>query len=119
MENNKFKVKYIRLNKPCRMTIQLPDMQNDLKFNIREVYFKEYEKTVDIFYIINEAKKLYLKAINMPKGFYYDTIMSHINVLKTGAYGIYRFNYLTMPDAFRYLAPTLAIFALINIIYTT
>lgn len=39
-------------------------------------------------------------------------------LLKTGAYGIYRFNYETMPDAFRFVAPTLAIFALINIIYT-
>ena len=39
-------------------------------------------------------------------------------LLKTGAYGIYRFNYETMPVSFHWLAPTLAIFALINIIYT-
>ena len=39
-------------------------------------------------------------------------------LLKTGAYGIYRFNYQTLPDAFITIAPTLAILALINIIYT-
>ncbi len=39
-------------------------------------------------------------------------------LLKTGAYGIYRFNYETMPVSFHWLAPSLAIFALINIIYT-
>ena len=39
-------------------------------------------------------------------------------LLKTGAYGIFRFNYETLPDAFITIAPTLAIFAIINIIYT-
>lgn len=39
-------------------------------------------------------------------------------LLKTGAYGIYRFNYETLPDAFHTIAPILAIFALVNIIYT-
>ena len=39
-------------------------------------------------------------------------------LLKTSAYGIYRFNYETMPVSFHWLAPALAIFALINIIYT-
>lgn len=39
-------------------------------------------------------------------------------LLKTGAYSIYRFNYETMPVSFHWLAPALAIFALINIIYT-
>lgn len=39
-------------------------------------------------------------------------------LLKTGAYGIYRFNYQTMPDSFNWMAPALAIIALINIIYT-
>lgn len=39
-------------------------------------------------------------------------------LLKTGAYGIYRFNYETMPVSFHWVAPALAIFALINIIYT-
>lgn len=39
-------------------------------------------------------------------------------LLKTGAYGIYRFNYETMPVSFHWIAPALAIFALINIIYT-
>ena len=39
-------------------------------------------------------------------------------LLKTGAYGIYRFNYETMPVSFHWLAPALGIFALINIIYT-
>lgn len=39
-------------------------------------------------------------------------------LLKTGAYGIYRFNYQTMPDSFNWMAPTLAIIALVNIIYT-
>ena len=39
-------------------------------------------------------------------------------LLKTGGYGFYRFNYLSMPDAFQMVAPTLAILALINIIYT-
>ena len=39
-------------------------------------------------------------------------------LLKTGAYGIYRFNYETMPVSFHWLAPALAIFALIDIIYT-
>lgn len=38
--------------------------------------------------------------------------------LKTGAYGIYRFNYETLSDAFITIAPVLAVFALINIIYT-
>ena len=39
-------------------------------------------------------------------------------LLKTGAYGIYRFNYETMSDSFTYIAPILAIFAFVNIIYT-
>ena len=39
-------------------------------------------------------------------------------LLKTGGYGIYKFNCLLMPDTFRFIAPILAIFALINIIYT-
>lgn len=39
-------------------------------------------------------------------------------LLKTGAYGIYRFNYETMPEIFASIAPVLGIFALINIIYT-
>lgn len=39
-------------------------------------------------------------------------------LLKTGAYGIYKFNYETMPVSFHWIAPALAIFALINIIYT-
>lgn len=39
-------------------------------------------------------------------------------LLKTGAYGIYRFNYETLSDAFITIAPILAIFAIINIIYT-
>ena len=39
-------------------------------------------------------------------------------LLKTGAYGIYRFNYETLSDAFITIAPVLAVFALINIIYT-
>ncbi len=39
-------------------------------------------------------------------------------LLKTGAYGIYRFNYETMPESFQTAAPYLAILALINIIYT-
>ena len=39
-------------------------------------------------------------------------------LLKTGAYGIYRFNYETLPTSFHWMAPTLAVFALINIIYT-
>ena len=39
-------------------------------------------------------------------------------LLKTGAYGIYKFNYEIMNESFSYIAPILAIFALINIIYT-
>ncbi len=39
-------------------------------------------------------------------------------LLKTGAYGIFRFNYQTLSDAFITIAPYLAVFALINIIYT-
>jgi len=39
-------------------------------------------------------------------------------LLKTGAYGIYRFNYEVMGDSFKILAPILAILAIINIIYT-
>lgn len=39
-------------------------------------------------------------------------------LLKTGAYGIYRFNYQTLTDAFITIAPILAVLALINIIYT-
>lgn len=39
-------------------------------------------------------------------------------LLKTGAYGIFRFNYRTLSDAFITIAPILAVFALINIIYT-
>lgn len=39
-------------------------------------------------------------------------------LLKTGAYGIYRFNYQTLHDSFVVIAPVLAIFALVNIIYT-
>ena len=39
-------------------------------------------------------------------------------LLKTGAYGIYRFNYSLLPEAFVSIAPILAVLALINIIYT-
>lgn len=39
-------------------------------------------------------------------------------LLKTGAYGIYRFNYEMLKESFSVIAPILAIFALINIIYT-
>ena len=39
-------------------------------------------------------------------------------LLKTGAYAIIRFNLQTLPEAFKIVAPVLAIFALINIIYT-
>jgi NADH:ubiquinone oxidoreductase subunit 4 (subunit M) len=39
-------------------------------------------------------------------------------LLKTGAYGIYKFNYVLMDESFRILAPILAIFAVVNIIYT-
>ena len=39
-------------------------------------------------------------------------------LLKTGAYGIYRFNYQMMPETFQNIAPILAILALVNIIYT-
>ena len=98
MERNKFKVKYIRLNKPYRIIIQFPNVQNNLEFDIGEVYFKEYEKTLDIFYILAKTKKLYLKAINIQKGFYYNTIMSHINVLKTGHYVINANDIKKRPD---------------------
>ena len=39
-------------------------------------------------------------------------------LLKTGAYGIYRFNWEMLKDAFVIIAPVLAVFALVNIIYT-
>ena len=39
-------------------------------------------------------------------------------LLKTGAYGIYRFNYEIMNESFVNIAPILAVLALINIIYT-
>lgn len=39
-------------------------------------------------------------------------------LLKTGAYGIYRFNWEILKDVFVILAPILAVLALINIIYT-
>ncbi len=39
-------------------------------------------------------------------------------LLKTGAYGIYRFNYQMMGDIFEKIAPILTVFALVNIIYT-
>ena len=39
-------------------------------------------------------------------------------LLKTGAYGIYRFNYEMLGETFKIIAPYLAILALINIIYT-
>lgn len=39
-------------------------------------------------------------------------------LLKTGAYGIFRFNYEMLNETFKILAPILAILALINIIYT-
>ena len=39
-------------------------------------------------------------------------------LLKTGAYGLYRFNYEIMGESFRIIAPFLAILAIINIIYT-
>lgn len=38
-------------------------------------------------------------------------------LLKTGAYGIYRFNYQMLHSAFEIVAPILAVLALINIIY--
>ena len=39
-------------------------------------------------------------------------------LLKTGAYGIFRFNYEILPQSFKIIAPILAVLALINIIYT-
>lgn len=39
-------------------------------------------------------------------------------MLKTGAYGIYKFNYTIMNDVFSIIAPVLAALALVNIIYT-
>jgi len=39
-------------------------------------------------------------------------------LLKTGAYGIYRFNYQVLEESFKVIAPVLAILALINIVYT-
>ena len=39
-------------------------------------------------------------------------------LLKTGAYGLYRFNWQIMGETFKIIAPVLVIFALINIIYT-
>lgn len=39
-------------------------------------------------------------------------------LLKMGAFGIIRFNIQLLPEAFKLLVPALAIFALINIIYT-
>lgn len=39
-------------------------------------------------------------------------------LLKTGAYGIYKFNYEMMSESFKIIAPILAILAVINIIYT-
>ena len=39
-------------------------------------------------------------------------------LLKTGAYGIYRFNYQVLSDSFKIILPILAVLALINIIYT-
>ena len=39
-------------------------------------------------------------------------------LLKTGAYGIYRFNYEMLGESFKIIAPILAILALVNIIYT-
>ena len=39
-------------------------------------------------------------------------------LLKTRAYGIYRFNYQIMNETFASIIPVLAVFALINIIYT-
>ncbi len=39
-------------------------------------------------------------------------------LLKTGGYGIYRFNYETLAASFKIIAPFLAVLALINIIYT-
>ena len=39
-------------------------------------------------------------------------------LLKTGAYGIYRFNYEMMSETFAIIAPVLAVLALVNIVYT-
>lgn len=39
-------------------------------------------------------------------------------LLKMGAYGVLRFNMTLLPEAFKTIAPILAIFAVINIIYT-
>lgn len=39
-------------------------------------------------------------------------------LLKTGAYGIYKFNYEMLAETFKVIAPILAVLALINIIYT-
>lgn len=39
-------------------------------------------------------------------------------LLKTGAYGVYRFNYEMMHESFMKIAPVLAVFAFVNIIYT-
>lgn len=39
-------------------------------------------------------------------------------LLKMGAFGIIRFNMQLLPEAFKLIVPVLAVFALVNIIYT-
>lgn len=82
-----FKVRYVRFNEPCRVFIR-NNVQNDYKIDVAEVYFKEYENTFDIFFVEDKKNKRYLTAINMQKNIYGDTIMFHINTLKTGYYKI-------------------------------
>lgn len=88
MEQNNFKVKYIRLNKPCHLRVELKNRIDGLDFVVIEAYFREYTDGFDAFYIIKGTKKTYIKTVKMNKILYGDTINFHINALKSGYYKI-------------------------------
>lgn len=83
-----FKVRYIRLNKPCQVKVKSLKQVKGI-YRVTEVYFKEYEDTFDAFYIVEgEIKAGYIKAVNMSKRVFVDTIKTHINTLNSGNYDI-------------------------------
>ena len=87
MEKSNFKVRYVRLNKPCQVRVGSESQVKGF-FLVTEVYFKEHKDTIDTFYIIEGGQKTYIKTVNVNKIVYGDTVQIHINTLKSGYYKI-------------------------------
>ena len=81
-----FKVRYIRLNKPCILTIVSKNQISSIDFIVTGAYFREYKDTFDVFYIVEGVKKTYIKTVSRDKVWNSDIINFHINLLNSGCY---------------------------------